>query len=77
MKTLVKLLTIAGICASLTSCISVVKVEKFTGKENGLRYSLPATYLLVTPKSDGTASYEWVYLPDPDNDLPPENRSRG
>jgi multidrug efflux pump subunit AcrA (membrane-fusion protein) len=46
----------------------VVKVEKFTGKENGVRYSLPATYLLVTPKSDGTASYEWVYLPDPDNE---------
>jgi hypothetical protein len=68
MNILLKPLAIAALCASLTSCISVIKVEKFTGKENGVRYSLPATYLLMTPKSDGTASYEWVYLPDPENE---------
>lgn len=68
MNILLKPLAIAALCASLTSCISVVKVEKFTGKEKGVRYSLPVPYLLVTPKSDGTASYEWVYLPDPENE---------
>ena len=65
---LLKPLVIVSICAGLTGCISVVNVEKFTGKEKGVRYSLPAAYLLVTPKSDGTASYDWVYLPDPENE---------
>ena len=48
-------------------CISTITVKKFTGSENGIRYSLPALYLLVTPNTDGTANYSWVYLPDPDN----------
>lgn len=63
-----KLLVLVAVCAFLTSCTSVVNVEKFNGTQKGVRYSLPATYLLVSPKSDGTASYDWVYLPDPENE---------
>lgn len=68
MNCYLKPIILVAFCVFLTSCISVTHVEKFTGTQEGVRYSLPATYLLVTPKSDGTASYDWVYLPDPENE---------
>jgi hypothetical protein len=54
---------------ALTGCITTVDVKqvKPNSGDHGLRYSLPATFLLVQPQSDGTASYSWVYLPDLDN----------
>jgi hypothetical protein len=68
MQDYLKPLMLAAICVFLTSCITLVEVEKYKNNVSGVRYSLPATYLLVTPKSDGTASYDWVYLPDPENE---------
>ena len=61
----------AGLAAAallLAACTTIIDVERYTGREQGLRYSLPATYLLVTPKADGSATYEWVSLPDPGNE---------
>ncbi len=60
-------------CAALlvvgvAGCTTIIDVERYTGTQQGLRYSLPATYLLVTPKADGSATYEWVSLPDPGNE---------
>jgi len=52
----------------LAGCTTIIDVERYTGTQQGLRYSLPATYLLVTPKADGSATYEWVSLPDPANE---------
>jgi len=62
-----------GLCAALLliglpGCTTIIDVERYTGTQQGLRYSLPATYLLVTPKADGSATYEWVSLPDPGNE---------
>lgn len=68
MKTLLKILAVSMIATSLAGCVSIVKVDQFTGKEKGLRYSLPTNFLLVSPKADGTASYDWVNLPDPNNE---------
>jgi hypothetical protein len=61
------------VCAALllvgvAGCTTIIDVERYTGTQQGLRYSLPATYLLVTPKADGSATYEWVSLPDPGNE---------
>jgi hypothetical protein len=61
------------LCAALllvgiAGCTTIIDVERYTGTQQGLRYSLPATYLLVTPKADGSATYEWVSLPDPGNE---------
>ncbi len=55
------ILIAAVLCAG---CISTVSVKPATASTGGLRYSLPAPYLLVTPAADGSASYTWVYLPD-------------
>jgi hypothetical protein len=60
---------IAAVAAlGVAGCTTIVEVERYTGSEAGFRYSLPATYLLVTPKPDGTAAYDWVSLPDPANE---------
>ncbi len=75
MRISMKIIALAVFCLGLTNCITVTHVEKFTGNEKGIRYSLPATYLLVTPKSDGTADYNWVYLPDPQNEYAVETYS--
>jgi hypothetical protein len=69
-------LLVLGLVATtlaLGGCITTVDVKKLSvdptaaAKTRGLRYSLPATYLLVQPQADGTATYNWVYLPDPAN----------
>lgn len=66
----------------LQGCATWVDVEKFEyprpdpkepGKvmpstQQGFRYSLPEPYLLVKPKTDGTATYEWVFLPNRGNE---------
>jgi hypothetical protein len=54
--------------ALFSGCTTWVDVKKVApgSHEKGLRYSLPATFLLVQPQADGSASYSWVYLPDSD-----------
>lgn len=51
----------------LAGCITTVEVTKVGRDSNakGLRYSLPATFLLVQPQADGSATYTWVHMPDP------------
>lgn len=39
-----------------------------SSSQKGFRYSMPEPYLLVKPKADGTATYEWVFLPDRNNE---------
>src|SRR6266550_2477843 len=58
---------VAGVAFS--GCTTWVDVKKIDPGSDaaGLRYSLPATFLLVQPLPDGSASYTWVYLPDSDN----------
>jgi hypothetical protein len=58
----------ALLLVAVAGCTTIIDVERYTGTQQGLRYSLPATYLLVTPKADGSATYEWVSLPDPGNE---------
>jgi len=57
---------LASSLIGLSGCITVTEVKplKDASRDHGLRYSLPATFLLVQPQSDGTATYTWVYLPD-------------
>jgi hypothetical protein len=62
------LLCAALLLVGVAGCTTIIDVERYTGTQQGLRYSLPATYLLVTPKADGSATYEWVSLPDPANE---------
>lgn len=52
-------------CISYTS-FSVEKVESNTNPE-GIRYYLPAPYLMVTPKTSGEVDVDIVMLPDPKN----------
>ena len=62
-------ISILSAALTLTGCISSVTVKQIARNDvttRGLRYSLPATFLLVQPQADGTATYNWVYLPDPD-----------
>lgn len=67
---------------SVQGCVTWVDVEKFnqpssdprnlgevpSSTQKGFRYSMPEPYLLVKPKADGTATYEWVFLPDRNNE---------
>jgi hypothetical protein len=53
---------------ALASCSTSVSSTKMTSaSQNGLRYSLPQPFLMVTPASDGSITVEVVYLPDPNN----------
>src|SRR5215470_4113159 len=63
-----RLLLCALFSCTVMGCVSVVTVEKYTGREKGLRYSLPQAFLLVTPHPDGSATYDWVFLPDQKNE---------
>jgi hypothetical protein len=62
--------TIRNVCvaAALTAGCTNVNVLPYTGTEEGLHFSLPTTFLLVTPQADGTVGYKWVYLPDSDRE---------
>ena len=51
----------------LSGCATFIHSELDDGSKPGLRYSLPVTFLLVTPKPDGTLQNDILYLPDPDN----------
>ncbi len=67
---------------SVQGCVTWVDVEKFkqpspdpekpgevpASTQKGFRYSMPEPYLLVKPKADGTATYDWVFLPDRNNE---------
>lgn len=67
---------------SVQGCVTWVDVEKFnqpspdpknpgvvpSSTQKGFRYSMPEPYLLVMPKADGTTTYEWVFLPDRNNE---------
>jgi uncharacterized protein YceK len=55
---------LALVCLAMSGCYSTVTVQKAKPGAPGVRYSLPAPYLLVEPGSDGTATYTWLYLPD-------------
>lgn len=59
------LLLVAALLGGCTTWVDVQNVAKHP-KAHGIRYSLPATFLLVQPQADGTASYSWIYLPDSD-----------
>jgi hypothetical protein len=52
---------------ALGGCATFVESERATPTSEGLRYSLPAPFLMVTPKPDGTLDVTTVNLPDPDN----------
>lgn len=52
---------------TLSGCATFVEGQKATTGGEGLRYSLPAPFLMVVPKPDGTLSVSTVMLPDPDN----------
>nr|WP_294530789.1 hypothetical protein [uncultured Rhodopila sp.] len=60
--------TMLGLAISLSGCTTWVDVTKVTPGSDapGIRYSLPAPFLLVQPQADGSASYTWIYLPDSD-----------
>lgn len=47
----------------LSGCVTSVTVSP-GASDDGITYSLPQTYLLVTPAADGTVNYQWLYLPD-------------
>ena len=70
MKRLLPCGLLSAVLFVLAGCISTVTVKKISPDDptaKGLRYSLPAVFLVVQPQPDGTASYTWAYLPDPDN----------
>jgi hypothetical protein len=50
-------------------CITKINVRKVSDADRtkGIRYSLPATFLVGFPKSDGTIEFTNVFLPDPEN----------
>ena len=57
--------SIVTLLALMTAgCYSSVTVRPAAENSSGVRYSLPATYLLVTPSATGSATYTWLYLPD-------------
>lgn len=56
----------------LGGCINKITAKKVNPLNpdadlNGVRYSLPRPFIVVTPKGDGTMEVETVYLPDPNN----------
>ena len=51
----------------VSGCTTTMSSKHSIHNEKGIRYYLPAPHLLVTPKSDGTATFEIIYLPDPNN----------
>jgi hypothetical protein len=58
-------LLIAALTAIICSgCVTWITSEPFTGSEKGVRYSLPAVFLRVTPQPDGTMKVEKLILPD-------------
>ena len=60
---------IAGLM--LSACTTVIGVEKVNGptdEKKGLRFALPAPFLLVTPRPDGGIDVEVKYFPDPENE---------
>lgn len=68
----------AAIAAFLlaSGCASVIDVKRYSGPgQKGARYSLPEPYLLVKPKPDGTATYDWVFLPNKENEYAVEASS--
>lgn len=80
--TLARYFGCALLTLSVQGCVTWVDVEKFkqpapdprtpsevpSSSQKGFRYSMPEPYLLVKPKADGTATYEWVFLPDRNNE---------
>lgn len=55
---------VVSVMALLSGCVSWLASEKATDSAEGIRYSLPQPFLLVTPKPDGTLDVEQVLLPD-------------
>ena len=61
----------------LTACstLTVAKVDPDDTKTSGVRFSLPRSFLQVTPKGDGTIDVSVIYLPDPDATFAAEGAS--
>jgi hypothetical protein len=57
------IIPIALTVACISGCVSSVTVKP-GASDDGISYSLPQTYLLVSPAADGTVTYQWLYLPD-------------
>jgi hypothetical protein len=62
----IKTLALFALLLFATSCVTKINVKPATSTAIGTRYSLPKPLLKVTPQADGTAKFEWVYIPDDD-----------
>ncbi len=61
---------------ALSGCATYVKsIPDAKGSGPGIRYSLPAPFLMVTPKPDGSLEVTTVNLPDPDATYTLETKS--
>jgi hypothetical protein len=54
------------ILLTLPGCVTTMTVKPVTTNKEpeGVRYYLPKPLLMVTPQNDGTAKFEWIYVPD-------------
>lgn len=57
-------LALSALLLSVAGCVTKINVKPATPKAFGTRYSLPKPLLKVTPQPDGTAKFEWIYVPD-------------
>lgn len=60
-----RLSLLLGLVPTLASCATFIESRRDDGTGEGLRYSLPAPFLIVTPQSDGTLRTSIELLPDP------------
>jgi len=69
-------LLLSSACASTQ--LAVRKVEDGTKEPNGIRYSLPKPFLLVTPSpsGDGSLKVDVIYLPDTSNTYAIDGRTK-
>jgi len=64
-----KIFIVAAAGVLLSGCMTRFNVRKVGADDptKGIHYSLPATFLVGTPKNDGTIDFNTAYLPDPEN----------
>lgn len=71
MKTKIKIKTLCFAAAIFLASCTQVTVKRIDptgeGSEEGIRYSLPKPFILVTPSHDGSVAVEVMMMPDPDN----------
>lgn len=67
MKTKMLCFAVAIFLASCTQ-VTVKRIDPSgEGSKEGIRYSLPKPFILVTPSHDGSVAVEVMMMPDPDN----------